>query len=356
MVSFYKNKKIRIAFILLLLIAISAIYLYVKHDTGNEDAIILSNAIPNRHSNPILVGPLFKNDKFIRYLGESYLYESHEYKLDIVNLTASPIKRESKLGGENYSIVSVAIQNETITYVEQSAHWKNLFVIAEPNAIFTTRHDNSDLWDRKIHSLSISHSGKFLAFMVSSDNVHRNWENQNLWIYNFDQRAIQKIWRGSISGPTNVMKCIQPLCWSFDDREVLLSTSNGKIISVNIYNGEQRKFCKAYLPIGFTNEDVLLVLREKGFFTRNYWSIIEYNVNTKQEKQLVLFKGPEEMRAPVLSPDKRYISLIAKIYPEERAMKGIFYYTVFFDLQTHEWGLAKAEIIAWSEKKDSEID
>lgn len=221
-------------------------------------------------------------------------------------------------------------------------------------AIFAARTLRWSDGHRFIHSLSLSHSHRLLAFMVSSDN---SWRGHTLFVYDLDARKPTTIWKGDIRGPREMFSpyaWVQPLPWSLDDRSILISTPSKGIVSVDIAKRTVEKLCKGYLPIGFIRPEAVLVLeRYRGWpWEPPAWIIARHNLKTNETARLVRVHGPSEMRAPVVSPDRAYLSFVALIYPGGKRQYGINHCTFLVSLKDLKYALIDAEVTAWTLRGD----
>ncbi len=328
-------------------------------ETGPMIDLSYSVSVLRQDQDPILIDALLQDSKFQEVAQESRFQEiNRRTRLCLLEMAPTELKRigiTSSQGG-----FSCATRGASgYYYVEQlflgpSRPGEKLTLTGPANApelIFSTDRGDDNGDPRPIHSLSLSHSGKLLCFMVSSDNTWGNWRNQSLMIYDVERRSLRTVWHGDIAPPLmyNPYEWAQPLPWSIDDTYVLVSTSHGDIISVDVETEEEKKICEGYLPVGFVSRNRLLVLRRSGgWWGLPKWSLVEHDLNSRTTTLRVAITGPTEMRGPLISPDGKHVLFVAMIFPDGKEIMGVFLYTLIIRLGDLKHALIHAEITAWS--------
>ncbi len=210
-----------------------------------------------------------------------------------------------------------------------------------------------DRGPRHIHSLSLSPSGELLAFMVSGGNQLGNWRGHTLYVYDFASASTKGIWSGNIDGPSNMMNpysFVQPLPWTDDGKKLFLSTLRGRILSITVESGEAEDLCGGSLPIGVKGGSLLLVTRgerlRKG--DARVWHIESLELDTKTVSAVADIVGPVELRAPLLSPDRSYVSCVVRAYPDGQPKLGFDFFTLFIDLESKKLSVLNFPVFSWS--------
>jgi len=300
-----------------------------------------------------MLGPLSEDSSFIETIKHTVLQEIDD-QLCLVDILTNPPSR--KIIFTDPRIIPSATRHKGVVFVV-----RDTFLGEELNmmnhksgikTIYRGKHYFDDRLSIGIHSLSVSPSGNYLAFITGEKNnyLYKYWREQKLMIYDIKKDKVKELWRGDVAGSEGLLnpeRWVQPLPWSPDGKEVLLSTPNKKIISVNISNGKQKEICNGFLPIGYIGSDILLTL-EKGSGIK--WSIYRHNIKTNGKEHLLIVKGPSGMRAPLLSTDKKYVSFVTCVFPGGKPRIGIYHYTFFLRLEDLKWAIIDAEITAWTEK------
>lgn len=340
---------------------------YTCHKTRDAvKTIKLAHFIRIEMDAPIFTGPLLKDERFIEIVRTSKLQEIRQANqvraLCLIDLTSKSLRRYN----EFYKVspkrrINCATRGDDKVFfvedffAEPGKPTEILQMIGDkglPERIFSTNRAADGGDPRHIHSLSLSHSGRHLAFFVSADNRWRNWRNQSLMIYDTEKKTIQEIWKGDIQGSEvilNPYEWVQPLPWTPDDKKVLLSTSSEKILSIDIDSGAETNLCNGYLPIGFVEKDRYLVLKRGSLLSTYKWRISSFDLQTGKETAIVNIAGPAAMRSPLVSPTGEYVSFVTRIFPLLPG-KDLYLYTFIVRLDDLSYALVEAEITAWSKR------
>jgi len=324
---------------------------------GSTQAIDLAAVVPMDTRQQVLAGTLVETNGLAEVLGKYRLLDQDGLRtLCLLGMDAAGLSRRQLLSvSPDGQIVCATFSGSRTFTVEEDHHGENVKVrtaIGEPEVVFRTPRgiDNSD--PPHVHSLSVSPAGDRLAFMVSDRVDWASWDAQRLKIYDIAGRGLREIWHGDICGPTGILSpyaWVQPLPWSPDGKEVLLSVPPGDIVAVDVTSGSQRALCRGYLPIGFAAAQELLILERSGGRRAPRWCVAVYDQGTKRRRSVLDIAGPTEMRAPLLSPGGEYISFVARIFPGGTPRKGIYLYTLIIRRKDLAWGLISATVTGWSE-------
>jgi hypothetical protein len=300
-------------------------------------------------------GALFGDDDF-KALCKRTVFHAIVRGQDIcvVDPTSLPASRSHALRVAVTSRIACAtIAFGKIVYVERSGTGQELKAVSKEGkagVIYSTRPDRPNGEARFIHSLSRSHSGRLLAFMVSRTNRWGDWRGQQLLVYDSDADQVRAVWRGDIQGPSSMIdpyKWVQPLPWSLEDEEVLVSTPSKAVLAINAKDGTSRKICEGGLPVGFLTGDTVLTLDQAG---RIKWVVTKHDLKRGVATVCLRMDGVAEVRAPVLSPDRRYLSCVAAVVPEDFAPYSL--YTLIVRLEDGKFARVDAEIVALSGVED----
>ncbi len=328
---------------------------------GNVPELALRHLVRDKPEGPLFTGPLLDDERFIEVLGTSKLQEIYDakQKLCLVTISSRALARQKVFDVLPDGRINCATRGQNkLFFVEElfsgpgfpGEKLQTLTGKGPPETIFATRRATPYGDPQHIHSLSLCHSGKLLAFMVSGDNEWANWDNHSLKIYDFEKKTTTHIWSGDIGGPQGILspyEWVQPLPWSPDDKKVLVSTSNGKILSIDVRTGTESKLCNGYLPIGFVDADRCLVLKRRAGWFSTSWRIIGIHLPTKKANPIIDITGPREVRAPLVAPGGDYISFVVRIRPYFGA-KGVYLYSLVLRIDDFRYALFEAEVTAWT--------
>ncbi len=340
----------------------------------NVPELALQHLVPDDgEKRALFTGPLLDDERFINVLATTKLQEICDANTNICLLSMSPkgLTRQKLFDVlPDGRINSATRGHNKLFYVEDLvvADLEKLLLVGPPfpgeklqivrgkegpETVLGTTLARVNADSKHIHSLSLSHTGNLLAFMVSGDKEWGNWDNHTLKIYDCAKKSTRDIWRGDIGGGGMIdpYKWVQPLPWSPDDKKVLLSTSNGKIISIDVSTGSESELCNGYLPIGFVDADRFLVLRRSAWWFSRSWRIIRFDLRSKRAKPIVDISGPVELRAPLVSPGGDYVCFVGCILPRLYSL-GVHLYTLVLRLDDLKYALFEAEVTAWCSDPD----
>ncbi len=341
------------------LVGIAVVGCRIAEDETDAPTIDLLPLVPWKSSDSLATGPLVREKDFARVLKSSELLEVYRGRAVLVNAETEGLARTDlfKLPEGSWSLKCAVKAPKTLLVVEENAAGEFIKLVpaggAPPRTVFSVPRPKRGGDIRHIHSLSLSSSGRRVAFMVSESNRWCDWRNHTLMVCDLPDGKAKAIWKGHINGPSELLnpyQWVQSLPWSPDDREVLVATGSGRIVSVDIAEAGTQDLGPGFLPIGFTKDRELLVLKRKGPIHPPSWLVVRRNTQTMAEQAVVRITGPAELRAPLLSPDKDHISLAGMIYPGGEGTKGVHQYTCIIRLADLKHALLGAEVISWRRK------